>query len=296
MRVGDTVVIQRAGDVIPEVVQVVHELRPKNIKKYSFPKKVAECGGDGLVERVPGQAAWRCVNKNSLAQMRRRFHHFVGKGALDIDGLGARTVDLLLDEGLVTSYADIFTLTEGDLLGLEGFAELSAKNTIAAIASRKSVPLDRLLIGLSIPQVGEETARDIAAHFGTLQKIRKATIDQLQAIDGVGGVVASSLIAWFSDPSQAKQLDELLEHVSVVSVKKTTGVLSGKTLVLTGTLHTLSREEAAERIRASGGSVASSVSKNTDYVVAGEKAGSKLEKAQELGVRVLSEKEFIALF
>ena len=295
VRIGDTVVVQRAGDVIPEIVQVVPELRPKNAKKYNFPKKVSECGGDGSIERVPGMAAWRCVSKNSAAQVRRRFHHFVGKGALDIEGLGARTTDLLLDEGLVTTYADIYTLTEGDLLGLEGFAEISARNTIQSIKGTKKIPLDRLLIGLSISQVGAETARDIAAHFGTLKKIRGASVSQLEAIEGVGTIVAESIVQWFGDAEHSHQLDQLLEHITVQSVKKASGALSGKTFVLTGTLDVLSREEAGARIRDLGGSVSSSVSKNTDYVVAGDKPGSKFEKAQQLGVKVLDEKGFTTL-
>jgi len=297
VRVGDTVVIQRAGDVIPEVVQVVPELRPKKTKAYSFPKHVPECGGDGSIERVPGMAAWRCVNKNSAAQQRRRFHHFVGKSAFDIEDFGARTVDQLLDEGLITSYADIFTLTEGDLNGLEGFAELSAKNLVAGVAARKSVSLERLLIALSIGQVGEETARDIAAHFGTLKAIQKASIEDLQEVDGVGEVVARSIHDYFRDPEHAQALEDLLLQVQVKEgTKKAKGIFSGKTFVLTGTLNSLSRDEAAERIRAVGGSVSSSVSKNTSYVVAGDAPGSKYEKAQELGVPVLSESEFLAFF
>src|SRR5262249_29394553 len=149
----------------------IPDLRPKGAKPYVFPKKVPECGGDGSIERVPGMAAWRCVAKDSFAQMRRRFHHFVGKHAFDIEGLGQKTVDLLMAEGFLTTYADIFTLTKGDLEGLEGFAELSAKNLIDSIEVKRKIPLDRFLIALSIPQVGEETARDISAHFKTLEKI-----------------------------------------------------------------------------------------------------------------------------
>jgi len=296
VRVGDTVVIQRAGDVIPEVVQVVPELRPKNAKKYIFPAKVPECGGDGSIERVPGMAAWRCVHKNSLAQQKRRFQHFVGKHAFDIEGLGARTVDQLLEEGLVTTYADIFTLTEGDLMGLEGFADLSAKNTIEAIRARHEVPLDRFLIGLSIPQVGEETARDIAEHFGVFEKVRRAGVTELETIDGVGNIVSKSIVDWFHDKENTHALEELLKHVTIKTMHaKKVGPLSGKTFVLTGTLRTLSRDKASEKIRILGGSVVSVVSKNTSYVVSGESPGSKLVNARKLGVRILSEKEFTSL-
>lgn len=297
VRIGDTVVIQRAGDVIPEVVQVVPELRPKGAIQYQFPRTVSDCGGDGSIERVPGMAAWRCVDKNSQAQKRRQLQHFAGKHAFDIEGLGKKTVDLLIDAGLVHTYADLFTLTEGDLLGLEGFAELSAKNLITSIQSRRSVPLHRFIIGLSIPNVGEETARDIAHHFETLDNIVRAPQDAFESIDGIGATVAASLFSWFHDPHHASTLDELLRYVHVeVAERKKTGAFSGKVLVLTGTLESLSRDEAAHRIRDAGGSVASSVSKNTDYVVAGESAGSKLEKAEALGVTVLSEEEFLKLF
>ncbi|MBI3573488.1 NAD-dependent DNA ligase LigA, partial [Candidatus Kaiserbacteria bacterium] len=296
VRVGDTVILQRAGDVIPEVVKVISELRPKHTKAYSFPKKVPECGGDGAIERVPGMAAWRCVSKDSFAQMRRRFYHFVGKHAFDIDGMGPKTIDLLIDEGFLTTYADIFTLTEGDLDGLEGFAELSAKNLVRSISTRKKIPLDRFLIALSIPQVGEETARDISSHFRTLEKVRGTSVEELEAIDGVGEIVARSVYGWFRDKDHLKTLHALLKEVHVEKGEvKEKGSLSGKTFVLTGTLAGLSREEAAERIRERGGSVSGSVSKKTNYVVAGENPGSKYDNAKKLGVKIISEKEFLSI-
>lgn len=296
VRIGDTVIIQRAGDVIPEVVQVVPELRPAHAKKYRFPTRVSECGGDGAIERVPGMAAWRCVSKNSLAQLRRRFYHFVGKHAFDIEGFGARTTDQLLDAGLVSHYADIFTLTEGDLLALEGFAEVSAKKVIAAINARRTISFDRLLISLSIPQVGEETARDLASHFQTLARLRSADVDVLREVEGVGDIVAHSIVSWFRDSDHARELELLLREVTIRKNDGVTGsTFRGKTFVLTGTLSSLSREQAASRIRSLGGSVSSSVSKKTDYVVAGDNSGSKLTKAHELGVQVLSEAAFLKL-
>lgn len=297
VRIGDTVVVQRAGDVIPEVVQVVPELRPKNTKPYQFPKKVAECGGDGAIERVPGMAAWRCVSKNSAAQQRRRFHHFVSRQAFDIEGMGARTTDLLLDEGLITSFPDIFTLTAGDVEPLEGFAETSARKLIEGINAKRTISLARLLVALSIDQVGVETARDIAARFGTLEDVRSASLADLQDVDGIGDVVARSVYEWFRSKDNVAMLDELLQQITVQKgAKKKTGPLTGKTFVLTGTLPTLTREDAALRIRDAGGQVTSTVSKKTDYVVAGEKAGSKLTKAQEMGVAVLSEDDFLGMF
>ena len=296
VRIGDTVVIQRAGDVIPEIVQVVPALRPKGAKPYVFPNHVPECGGDGLVERVPGMSAWRCVNKNSVAQQRRRFYNFVGKHAFDIEGCGPRTIDLLLDEGLISSYADLFTLTVGDVEGLEGFAALAAKNLIEGIQTRKKISLDRFLIALSIEQVGEETARDLATRFGSIEKIMKANVEVLQNVDGIGEVVARSAHAWFRDSENEKLLRELLHQVKVLKGETPRGgKLSGKTFVITGTLASLSRDEAAENIRARGGSVSGSVSKKTDYVVAGDEPGSKYDTAKKLGVRILDEQDFLGL-
>ncbi|MES2014203.1 MAG: NAD-dependent DNA ligase LigA [Patescibacteria group bacterium] len=296
VRIGDTVVIQRAGDVIPEVVQVVPELRPKNAKVYHFPKKVAECGGDGALERVPGMSAWRCVNRNGAAEQRRRFYHFIGKHAFDIEGMGPRTIDILMDEGLLGTYADIFTLTEGDVVGLEGFAELSAHNLIQSIKGRTRIPLDRFLIALSIPQVGEETARDLAAHFKTLAKIRTTSVEEFQSVEGVGDIVAHSLYDWFRNKEHAEHLLQLLKCVTVLTgEEKKGGPLRGQTFVLTGTLDSLSRGGAAALIRAAGGDVSGSVSKKTSYVVAGTDPGSKYDTAQKLGITILSEKEFLLL-
>jgi DNA ligase (NAD+) len=296
VRVGDTVIIQRAGDVIPEVVGIVPELRPAKAKPYQFPKKVPECGGDGSIERVPGMAAWRCVNTKGAVQQRRRFYNFIGKSAFDIEGCGPKTIDLLLDEGLVTTYADIFTLTVGDVEGLPGFGELASKNLMKGIRARKRISLERLLIGLSIPQVGEETARDIAAHFRTLEKVRTASPEALQEVEGVGDIVADSLYEWFRDTENVEMLDALLLEITVEKgTKKAEGKLSGRTFVITGVLTTMSREAASSLIRANGGIVSGSVSKSTDYVVAGENPGSKYDKAQKFGVVVLSEDEFLQL-
>lgn len=297
IRVGDTVVLQRAGDVIPEVVSVMKNLRTGKEKTWSFPKTCALCGGDGSVERIPGEAAWRCKYGGSPSQIRRQFEHFVGKHALDIDGLGREQVKLFLEQKLITDFADIFSLTRKDLLALPRFAEKSADNLLAAIKKAKTVMLSRLLIGLSIEHVGEETARDIAAHFGTLENLREATLEELEAIDGVGTVVAESVHDWFRDVENKKLLTRLLKHLRLqaTSYKPQTTKLSGKTFVLTGTLPSLSRDEAKELIRANGGKVSSSVSQKTDYVVAGEEPGSKYDEAQKLGVRILSEVEFKAL-
>ncbi|MBY0473084.1 NAD-dependent DNA ligase LigA [Patescibacteria group bacterium] len=304
VRVGDTVILQKAGDVIPDIVKVLPELRSGKEKPYTWPTHVPECGGDGRIERVPGQAAWRCVYKDSFAQIRRRYRYFASKGALNIEGLGPSTVDALLEKNLVQHLDDFFTLTEGDLLTLEGFAEISAKKLIESIQrTAKNVTLARLLTGLSLPHVGEETAILLARNFKTLDALAKATEDTLNAIDGIGPIVSSAIVEWFGERENQKLLERLEnvlkitnpDHVSLRQVQGEKLPFSGQTFVLTGTLETLSRDEAKEKIRTLGGDVSSSVSKNTTYVVAGEEAGSKLYKAEELGVKILSEQEFLKL-
>lgn len=294
VRVGDTVIIQKAGDIIPDIVKVLPEMRSGKEKTYRFPKKVAACGGDGSIERVPGQAAWRCVSKNSFAQLQRKFDYFVSKKTFNIDGMGPKIVKALLREGMVSSFDDIFTLKKGDLEELEHFAEVSAQNLVDAIESAKKVPLPKFLAALSIDQVGEETAIDLAQHFSH-KKLRKASVEDLTQIDGVGEVVAQSIVDWFADQENSDLVDRLLTHVTVEEPKKASGSLTGKTFVLTGTLETMTRDEGKEHIRAAGGKIASAVSKATDYVVAGENPGSKFDKAQTLGVTVLSEAEFVKL-
>lgn len=296
VRVGDTVILQKAGDVIPEILSVVKELRPKNSKSYTFPKKVAECGGDGSIERIPGTAAYRCVAKDSDTLHRRRLYYFVSKNALNIDGVGPRIIDLLLEHKLINTAADLFTLTKGDLLALPGFKEKAAQNVIDAINAARTIPLNRLLVALSIDHVGEETARDIAKHYASIKELQSAKEEELAAIYGVGNIVARSLTAWFRNPEHKKELKRLGQHLTIeAGAKNTSGKLSGKTFVFTGTLPNLTRSDAETRVRDAGGSVSSSVSKNTDYVVVGEDPGSKAEKAKELGVKILQEGDFLKL-
>ena len=300
VRVGDTVVLRKAGDVIPEIVSVVKELRQKNSKPFKWPTHVLACGGDGAIERVPGMSAWRCVDRDSLPRFKRAFAYFISKKALDIDGVGERVAELLIDEGLVQTFDDLFTLEEGDFLTLDGFAELSAKNAVDAIHNAaKSVPLARLLTGLGIGHVGEETARDLTDYFGTIAKLRKATFDELQRIDGVGGVVAKSLTEWFAKKKNSELLDRLLTHLKLAPAPRQARhdmlPLFGKSFVFTGGLEKMSREEAQEKVRALGGTVVGSVSKKTSYVVAGSDAGSKLHRARTLGVAILNEEGFIRL-
>jgi DNA ligase (NAD+) len=300
VRVGDTVVLQKAGDVIPDIVQVLKDFRTGKEKEYKFPEFVADCGGDGEIERVPGQVAWRCVSKDSFAQKRRKFYHFVSKKAFDMDGCGPKIIDVLMDNNLISTFDDIFTLKKGDLLALPRFAEKSVDNLLASVEKARQISLPKFLVGLSINQVGEETAIDLAKHFGTIEKLQKASFEELQNLDGVGPVVARALVDWFADKNNKKLLDNLLKQVSLLRLnlgsekRFNLGKFTGQTFVITGTL-SMPRDEIKDKIRALGGDVSESVSAKTSYLLAGENAGSKLTKAQKLGVKVLAEKDFLSL-
>jgi len=296
VRIGDTVVLQKAGDVIPEVVKVLTEMRTGKETPYHFPKKVPACGGDGSIERIEGEAAWRCVNKKSFSQQKRKFYHFVSKHAFDIEHMGPKNIDLFLEHGLIVNFDDIFSLKKGDLLTLPRFAEKSAENIIEAINARKEISLPRFITALSIPNIGEETAEDLAEKFGTIENLEKATMEELENINGVGGVVAESVRDWFAEKENKDLVRRLLKHVTVVRPqKKKATPLAGQSFVLTGSLSTMSRDEAKQKIKDLGGDVVGSVSKNTSYVVAGTDPGSKYDKAQELGVEILDEDEFLRL-
>lgn len=297
VRIGDTVILQKAGDVIPDIVEVVKDLRPKSAKPYEWPTHVAECGGSGAIERIPGESAWRCVDKNSFAVLRRKLRHFASKGALNIEGLGVKTVDLLLEKGLVNNFDDFFSLTEGDVESLPGFADLSAEKLITSIKKSASrVPLSRLITGLSIPQVGEETALLLSREFGTLEALTSAEAEQLSSIKGIGGVMAEEIIGWLRERENRELLRRLKKVLTIApDMRAQGGKLSGKSFVLTGALSSMSRDEAKQKIRAQGGDVSESVSKKTSYVVAGGEAGSKLSLARELGVSVLTEAQFLRI-
>lgn len=296
VRIGDTVILQKAGDVIPDIVSVVKELRSGKEKAYKWPTYVEACGGDGSIERIPGQAAWRCVSKNSYEQQKRKFYHFVSKKSFDIVDCGPKVIDLLLDQGLISEYADIFTLKRGDLLTLPRFAEKSVDNLLSSIEKSKSVTLPRFLVGLSIPQVGEETAIDLAKHFKTLDALISAKFEDLESLDGVGPIIARSIVDFFKTKEHQKTVKNLLKVVIIEKVVATPkqGKFSGKSFVLTGTI-SLSRDEAKEIIRKNGGEISESVSKETGYVIVGENPGSKYDKALKLGIKILSEGEFLEM-
>ncbi len=300
VRIGDTVILQKAGDVIPDIVKVLVELRTGREKPYVFPTHVEGCGGDGEIERVPGQVAYRCIHLDTGAIYRRKLYHFVSKKCFNIDGFGPKQIDLFLDNGLIAAYADIFTLKKGDIEVLPRMGEKSAINIIEAIEKSKKVDCARLIFALSIPQVGEETARDLSrVADGDIERLRNMSVSELAEVYGIGDVVAQNVYEWFRNKNHIKELEDVLEQVEVIKTKKTanigtlTGPFVGKTVVLTGTLTSMSRDEAGEVLRSAGAKVSSGVSSKTDFVVAGAEAGSKLEQAEKLGVRVLGEEEFL---
>ncbi len=299
VRIGDTVILQKAGDVIPDIVAVVKEMRTGKEKKFVFPKFIVDSDGTtSLIERIPGQSAYRCVNKNLFAQKRRKFYYFVSKKGFDIEGCGPKVIDALLGAELISNFDDLFTLTVGDVLSLPRFAEKSAENLIESINKVRKITLGKFLTALSIEHVGEETANDLADAFGSIEKLRKATFEDFNAIYDVGDVVAQSIADWFADTHHRAVLDRLLTHVRILSpqkLKTKSQKLHGMTFVLTGTMEKMSRDEAKNRIRALGGETVESVSKKTSFVVAGENPGSKLAKAHSLGVSILNEAEFLKM-
>jgi DNA ligase (NAD+) len=304
IRVGDRVTIEKAGEVIPAVVNVVISARTGKEAPFDFPKTCPECGA--AVARAMGASVddlgvvWRCVNYDCPAQVRGRLEHWCSRGAMDIEGGGDVLVTQLVKAGLVRDVAGLYRLTVFDLANLERMGAKSAQNFLAGIAASRRRDLWRLLFGLGILHVGAGVAKSLARHFATLDDLSRATAEELTRIEDVGEVIAKSLVSWFQEERHRLLLEHLRQaglnfHSSSYQPEAPAGRLAGKTFVLTGTLPTLKREQAAARIEALGGKVSSSVSKKTDYVVAGEDAGSKLVKAQTLGVRILNEAELLAL-
>jgi DNA ligase (NAD+) len=292
VKVGDTVILEKAGDVIPKIVQVLPRLRTGHEKNIIVPKKCPMCGT--TLTRAPGAVALICPNNNCFARNSAAIAHFVGRNAMNIEGLGEKTIEQFMNEGLVRDPADLYELTVGDILPLERFAETSADNLVEAVKNAKEAPFTRFLYALGIEHIGEETALAIAAHFGTLEKLRRANIEELTGIEGVGSVVAASVFGWFNDPTHKEYLDRLLKHVDVKPApKQKAGPLTGNVFVFTGELESMSRDEAKEKVRALGGKASETVSSKTTYVVAGPGAGEKLDKAKKIGVKVLNEKEFL---
>ncbi len=291
IREGDTVVIKKAGDIIPDIVKVIKELRPKNSKPFVWPKKIAECGGDGTMERKEGEAAWRCKYKDSFAQRLRKLSYFASKKAADIEGLSEKIVEKLMEAGLVNEFADFYKLQKGDLLELEGFQEKSANNLLNAIENARTIRFDKLLVGLSIPFVGEEVAKLLAKRFSDFQALCSVSKDELMSIEGIGDKVSDAILAWCKDQKAQQELQNLLQFIKIKALQ-TFGAspLKGKTFVITGGL-SKPRDVIKEELELAGAKVASSVSKKTDFLLAGEKPGSKYKKAKELGVQIINEEE-----
>jgi DNA ligase (NAD+) len=291
LKIGDTVIVEKAGDVIPKIIQVLPKLRTGKEKAFRMPEKCPICGSS--VQRKEGEVATVCTNPQCFAQELAGILHFVT--AMDMRGLGDKIAEQLLQNSLVGEPADLYELTPGDFMGLEGFAEVSSKKLFDEIQSHTHVPLDRFINGLGIRHVGEETACDLARAFGSIQKFREATPEALIAVEGIGEVVAQSIVEFLRDPRQRHRMEHLLQHVTPeeVRVREAKGPFSGTSWVLTGTLASLSRDEAKEKIRSMGGDISESVSKKTSFVVVGADPGSKFEKAQKLGVTILNEEEFL---
>ena len=291
VRVGDTVLIQRAGDVIPEVVKVILEERPPEAQPFKMPSHCPVC--DTPLVRPEGEAVTRCPNPDCRGALRRGILHFASKGAMDIDGLGEKIIDQLMDQGLVKNLADLYRLTEDDLIPLERFAEKSAGNLVAAIENSKNVDLDRFIYALGIRYVGEATAQLLAQHFQSMEALKEAGEEELLHIEGIGPQVAKGIREYFASKQNQELLNKLLEKIKIKPPEKPAeSPLAGKTFVFTGGLAHLSREEAKAQVTARGGKVSSSVSAKTDYVVVGADPGSKYAKARELDVTILDEGAF----
>ena len=290
IRIGDRVFIRRAGDVIPEVVRVVPDSRKKRVRKIKLPARCPVCGSD--IERIEGEAIARCTGGLVCkAQRTEAIKHFASRKAMDIDGLGDRLVEQLVESGLIETVADIYRLKADEVAELERMGQKSAENLIAAIDNSRKPPLARLIYALGIREVGEATARSLALSFGNLQDVMKADEEALQQIQDIGPVVAQHITHFFSQPHNQQVIRQLLKQIEVQLPETTAGkqALSGKTFVITGTLSEMTRDEARELLQSAGARVTGSVSANTDYLLAGEKAGSKLEKAEKLGVEVIDE-------
>ena len=295
LKIGDTVIVGRAGDVIPNVIKVLSELRTGDEIDFTMPKVCPSC--KTVLEKPEAEIVWRCPNVNCSARQRRSFYHFVSKGAFNIEGLGPKIIDRLLDEGLILDPADIFTLKEGDMAGVERFAEKSVQNLLQSIAQKKEISLAKFIYALGIRNIGQETANDLALHFSSLEKLRRAKLEDFDAIQNIGPTVAASVYQWFLEKDNTKLLDKFLNAGIKIKnpQKKNRGRLSGKLFIFTGSLSSIDRNLAKEKVRDLGGQTTESISKKIDVVVAGSEAGSKLAKAKQLGLKIIVEKDFLEM-
>ncbi|MHB8302898.1 MAG: NAD-dependent DNA ligase LigA [Acidobacteriaceae bacterium] len=295
LKIGDWVIVERGGDVIPKVVAVLHEKRPTDARDFTFPRQCPVCGSD--VVREESEVDWRCINVNCPARLRESLLHFAARGAMNIEGLGDVAVDQLTERELVRNLADIYQMDKAALLSLKLTKEKKAQSLLQQIDRSKQAPLDRVLLGLGIRFVGERTAKFLADAFGTMDRVMAASTEELERVPEIGPRIATAIREFFDVPANRELIEELrMAGLNFTAEqKKKSSKLDGLTFVLTGTLPTLTREEAGERIEREGGKVAGSVSKKTNYVVAGEEAGSKLDKARQLGVAILNEAELLEL-
>jgi len=296
IKIKDTVIVGRAGDVIPNITKVLKEFRTGKEKDFHMPKTCPVC--ESLVKQIENKVAFKCSNENCPAKKREGVYHFVSKKALDIDGVGPKIIDQLMSAALITDAADLFNLKKEDFLNLERFAEKSADNAIKAIQSKKEVPLHKFIFSLGLPNVGEETAYALANKFHTLENIEKASERELAVIHDIGPIIAKNVSEWFQKIYNKKLISKFKKAgIRILELKPTehSKKLEGKIFVLTGSMESLTRDEAKEKIRKFGGDISSTVSQNTDYIVAGSESGSKHEKAIKLGKKIINEKEFLDL-
>jgi DNA ligase (NAD+) len=296
IRVGDTVIVHKAGDIIPEVVEPLVKLRTGKEVPFTMPTHCPDCGTK-LVKMKAEDAAWRCPNEACPSRAWKRIEHFASKGALDIEGLGEKNVVALLQAELVNDAADIYGLTKEQVVELDRFAEVSATKLVTAIQAKKNPPLPRFIYGLGIRHIGTQTAIDLATTFRSLEALQAATMDDLAAVEGIGEVVAESVVEYFAEPSTQALLEKFKSFgVWPQTVEHVGGPLTGINFVVTGSLQTMSREAAAEKIRALGGTFQSSVGKDTDYLVVGGNVGaSKLAKAAKLGTKQIDEQALLTM-
>ncbi len=296
IKIGDTVIVERAGDVIPDIAKILIDLRTGKEKAFHFPKNCPSCSTK--LKKITGEVLWRCPNENCPARKRENLYHFVSKKAFDIDGLGPKIIDKLVDEKIIIQATDIFTLKEGDLVPLERFAEKSAKNLTESIEKSKKISLPKFIFSLGIRHVGEETANALVDCFDSIDKLKKAKKEELEKITDIGSKVAESIYHWFNSKQNQKFIKELFTNGVKITNKKPSiknQKLKGLTFVITGILPTMTRETAIEKIRLFGGQISESVSKITDFLIIGENPGSKLKKARKLRIKTINENDFLRM-
>jgi len=295
IRIGDTVIVERAGDVIPEVVGVVKEKRTGKEKPFKMPEKCPVCGS--RIEKLEGDIFYRCINISCPAQVKERIRHFAQRGAMDIEGLGEKWISTFVDKGIVKDVASLYELKKDDIIHVERMGDVLAQKLIDAIQKSRQVQLDKFIFALGILHVGEHIAKTLAMHFRDIDELERATKEGLQQIEGIGPEIAESIYDFFNTSENKSLIKRLKRYINITNPyeKASSGPLKGKRFVFTGGLNTLSREQAKQLVEQNGGSVTESVSKKVDYVVVGDQPGSKLEKARTLGLKIISEEEFLRL-